>query len=429
MTDRLLARFSRLVTARPWITVGALVLVTVLLAAGATRRAAPTEGDSATRLPPGNAVVAAVSEIDELFGDRSDVSIVTLVFRGEALTPSGLSQMDALLDDISSEPDVAALLAPTEPIIAPSSLVRAALAVDDLSLVSRAEIDSIRSAPEIAAALEALTGVDTDGAPVAVATVRLRDPGDERVADAERTISDLAGASQGPLRVSSLSPAVIEDEYSEATRTGMLPLIGVALALIAALILLFLRRFSDLLLTLLGLLLSLIWIIGAEGWLGPNALGWLGAPSSLTTMVPIIVISLAVDYAIQAVSHYRERLAGGDVVGRAVRAGLRNVAVPLTLAALTTVASFLATLFSPISSIRNFGVVAGLGVGLSLIVMLTLVPAGRAIIDRRREARGDFARPRLVSAALPGVGRAARVLGTPRPRPPRDNLPGCHMRV
>ena len=88
--------------------------------------------------------------------------------------------------------------------------------------------------------------------------------------------------------MSSVSPVVVEDEYKEATESGMLPLIGLALLLIAALILLFLRTLSDLLLTLVGLLFSLIWVIGAEGWLGPDALGLIGPPSSLSAMVPII---------------------------------------------------------------------------------------------------------------------------------------------
>jgi hypothetical protein len=44
--SRPLDRFSRLVTARPWITIGVLILLTVVLAAGATRRAPPTEGTS-----------------------------------------------------------------------------------------------------------------------------------------------------------------------------------------------------------------------------------------------------------------------------------------------------------------------------------------------------------------------------------------------
>ena len=104
----------------------------------------------------------------------------------------------------------------------------------------------------------------------------------------------------------------------------------------------------------------------------------------------------------------------------AVRKGLANVTVPLTLAAVTTIASLLAALFSPIGVVGDFGIVAGMGVGMSLIVMLTLIPAGRTIIDRRREARGKLAPARPISNALPGIPKAAELLGkwvTRRPMP------------
>ena len=218
--------------------------------------------------------------------------------------------------------------------------------------------------------------------------------------------------------MTSVSPIVIEDEYKHATETGMAPLVGLALLLIAALILLFMRTLSDLLLTLGGLIISVSWIVGAEGWLGPDGLGWIGPPSSVSTMVPIIVISLTVDYAIQAVSHYRERRLEGEPVLEAIRTGLHNVGVPIVLAAVTTIASFLSILFSPIGVIGDFGIVAALGVALSMIVMLSLVPAGRTIIDRRREARGKLKEPRPVSGALPRYrtsGRGVRGGGCPPP--------------
>jgi hypothetical protein len=415
-----LDRLSRLVTARPWVTILVLLILTVVLAAGAARRAPVIEGAALAFLPPGNAVAEATREIEERFGDSGEVSVVTLIFRGEALAPGGLAQMDHLTNAIVGAPDVEALLAPRDAVVTPAGLIKAALQVDDLGSLTQAEIDAARGAPEIALALDAMTGVDTDGTPVATATIRLRDTGDARVLEVERWINELALADEGPLRVSSVSPIVVEDEYRKATEEGMQPLIGLALVLIAALLLLFLRTLSDLLLTLLGLVFSLIWVIGAEGWLGPDGLSLIGPPSSLTTMVPIIVISLTVDYAIQAVSHYREQRAGGGPVLAAVRTGLRHVTIPLTLAAVTTMVSLLASLFSPISVIGDFGIVAALGVGMSLIVMLTLVPAGRTIIDRRREARGTLKPPRPVANALPGVGRLAEVLGasvTRRPAP------------
>ena len=217
---------------------------------------------------------------------------------------------------------------------------------------------------------------------------------------------------------------IVEDEYTKATEEGMGPLIGLALLLIAALLLLFTRTLSDMLLTLSGLVFSITWVVGAEGWLGPNALGLIGPPSSLTAMVPVVIISLTVDYAIQAVSHYREQRVAGEPVVPAVRKGLRNVTIPLTLAAVTTIVSLLATLFSPIGVIGDFGIVAGLGVGMSLIVMLTLIPAGRTITDRRRESRGKLAPARPISNALPGIPQVAELLGEWVTRHPTPYLVG-----
>ncbi len=422
--NRVLVGLSRLITARPWITITLLILVTVVLAMGADRRAPVIEGAALAFLPPGNEIAEAINEIDERFGESGEVNVATLVFRGEALTPEGLAQMAALVDRIAGDPAVAGLLAPANPVVAPSSLIQAALQADGFGSVTQAEIDAVLASPELGPALAAMTGADTDGGPVAIASFSLRDTGDDRVREAERRINDLAIADEGPLRVSTVSPQVFEDEYKDAIESGTTLLLGLALVLIAALLLLFLRTLSDLLLTLAGLLLSVIWVIGAEGWLGPEGLDLIGAPSSLTALVPIIVISLTVDYAIQAVSHYREQRTAGEPVLPAVRTGLRNVTVPLVLAAVTTIVSLLANLFSPIAPIGDFGIVAGLGVGMSLIVMLTLLPAGRTIIDRRREARGTLPPVRPVANALPGIGRIAELLGTSVTRRPAPFILG-----
>ena len=418
--SKILDRLSWLVTVRPWVTVGVLIVITVAMAWGTTLRLPPTEGADVAFLPAGHPVATATQEVGELFGDSGDVRIATLIFRGDALTPEGLSQMDALIGQVVSEPGVEQLLTPVDPVIAPSFLIKAALQADDFNSVTQGQIDAVRNTPELQPALAAMTGLDTDGTPVSIANVRLADTGDERIEDAERRVGELAANDEGPLRVSGLSPVIIEDEYKKATEEGMAPLIGLALLLIAALLLLFTRTLSDMLLTLTGLFLSIIWVVGAEGWLGPDGLGLIGPPSSLTALAPVIIISLTVDYAIQTISHYRERRIEGEPVALAVRTGLRNVTVPLMLAAVTTIVSLLATLFSPIGVIGDFGIVAGLGVGMSLVVMLTLIPAGRTIIDRRREARGTLARPRPISNALPGIPRVAELLGrsvTRRPAP------------
>ena len=352
-------------TVRPWATLVVIAIVTLVLAAGITQRA--PVADNEVFLPGDSGVARALEKIETLFRD-SDVVVVTLVFRGEVLTPDGLAQMDGLLGRIVSDPGVGELLPPVDAVTAPTLLMKPLLQVTDFDSVTQAQIDTaldhVRAAPDLQPARTALdmtTGTDTAGTRITIATVRLRDTGDETVDDAQLAINDLAEAAEGPLSVRSVSLAVIEEEYQEATSTGVLPLVGLALLVIASLTLLFMRTLSDLLLTLTGLVLALIWTVGTESWLGPGALDLIGPPNALTATVPIILIGLAVDYSIQAVSHYREQRIDGEPVGVAVLAGLRNVIVPLALAATTTAASFLANLLSPISGIGDFGVVAGAG--------------------------------------------------------------------
>ena len=408
---------SRLVTARPWFTLLGLLIVTIVMGMGSNLREPPL--DTEGTLPRDSAVAKAMTEIDELFGDSGEVRVVTLLFRGETLTPGGLSQMDGLIAAIVGDPEVGNILAPGAPVFAPSLLVKAAIQVDSLDAVTQEQIDSVHGVPGIGETLALLTGIDADGTPVAVGSIRLHDTGDERVVEAERRINELAVGNAGPLRVSTVSFVVIEDEIRRGTE-GMGPLIGMALLLIAALIVLFMRTVSDLVLTLVGLFVSIMWVMGMEGWLGPKGLGVVGPPNTLTAMVPIVVIGLTVDYAIQAVSHYREQRVASEAVAGAARLGLRNVTVPLLLAAVTTIVSLMVGLFSPVEIVGDFGVVGGLGVGLSLVVMLTLIPAGRTIIDRRREARGTLRPPRPISNALPGINRTAGFVGrqiTRRPAP------------
>ena len=179
--------------------------------------------------------------------------------------------------------------------MAPSSILQFALQVPNFDSVTQAQIDGARAAPEIGPFLDMMTGTDADGTEIAIASIQLLNTGDDHVKDIERKINELTIASQGPLRASGVSFAVIEDEYIEGTETGAAPLIGMALLLIALLILLFMRSISDLVLTLVGLFVSIIWIVGAEGWLGPNGLGIVGPPNPLTSMVPIIIIGMTVD--------------------------------------------------------------------------------------------------------------------------------------
>ena len=411
---RLLDAVSRLITAKPIVTLIVLLAVTLGLGAGFTRMA--PQADSTAFLPDDSRVFAANSRISDLFGGKSETISATLLFRGDALTPEGLAQMDGALSEIISHPEVAPLLTDSDPVIAPTLIVAAGLGTDDFASLTQQQIDQATAQLPVSR----MVGTDTDGSQVAIATVRLvmdvdgdgdiEDDADTLVS-AELAIRQIVESSQGPLEGSSLSPSTLAEESQGATGSEMFLLMGLALAVIAVLLLLFTRSIFDLALSILGLVLTIVWTIGAQGWLGPNGLGVMGPPNPLTTMVPIMLIGLVVDYAIQTVGLYREQLHAGNDVRTAARKGLRAVIIPLSLAAVTTIVSFLTNVTSPIPVNADLGIASGVGVAAGLIVMLTLLASSRALLDRWRESRGSLPPARLVSGAIPGVGPALEGLG------------------
>ena len=416
--SRVLNGLSGLVTTRPIVTLLMLLAITIVLGIGITQLA--PQADNTVFLPDDGTVAVATATIDEQFGGSRDTTTATLIFRGDALTPDGLAQISRVLSDATSDSQVQPLLAAPNPLASPTLLFGAALGDDDFASRSQAEIDQAAAGLP----LERLVSVDENGDPVAIATIRLRPDADQdgdveddedALEHAELAIRDIAVASDGPLEGGSLSPATIAAETQRAVGSDMailvvIALVVIALVVIAVLLLLFTRSLFDLALSLLGLIITIIWVSGAQGWLGPNAIGLIGAPNTLTTMVPIMLIGLVVDYAIQTVGLYREQSAAGQGLA-AARLGLRAVIIPLALAAITTIVSFLTNLSSPIPANVDFGVAAAIGVGFGLIVMLCLMSAGRAQLDRWRQSRGPLPPARPIAGAIPGVGRAAKALG------------------
>ena len=64
--------------------------------------------------------------------------------------------------------------------------------------------------------------------------------------------------------------------------------------------------------------------------------------------------------------------------------------VALVLATVTTGVGFLTNWFSPITAIKDFGVLATVGIASAFVLMLTVVPSVRVLLDRRAERNGTL---------------------------------------
>lgn len=405
---KLFGSIAGIVTRRPGMALALLAVVTGVLLSG-MRLSVPQAGNEVF-LPADSEVSAASDTLSDAFPDTAGLSSVTILHRGEFLTPEGLAQIDAVVAAAIAEPGVQERLALTDPVVSVAGAFKQALGVQDLGGVTQQQIDALAAEPQMASLLGNLSGT-ADGEPLVISTVKLRSLGDADARnDVELLIADAVETVDGPLSVRSMSSATRSLDFDEAS-PSMESLMLVSLLVIAILLFLFFRSGTDVALSLAGLAITIVGTLGFQGLAGPDGLGLIGPPNSLTSMVPIMMVGLVVDYSIQTVAKYRELRDEGLAVSDATRDALAGVLLPLGLAAGTTIISFLTNLTSSIPANGDFGVVAAFGVFFGLFTMLILIPAARAIFDRRREARGKLGDPDLMTDAIPGAGKLVEGIG------------------
>ncbi len=171
------------------------------------------------------------------------------------------------------------------------------------------------------------------------------------------------------------------------------------------------RAATDTGLTLVVILAAILWMNGLGVLLGPEYLGWIGHFNPMLQILPVLLIGLGVDYAIHLTSRYREEIGRGQSVDAAAGGAVAVIGVALLLATVTTGVGFLTNVVNPVGAIRDFGILAAIGIGVAFLLMLTFLPAFRVLLDRRAERAGRLPREALAvhgERLLPRyMGRAA----------------------
>ncbi len=161
--------------------------------------------------------------------------------------------------------------------------------------------------------------------------------------------------------------------------------IGSSLALVLPaafiLIVLFLivayRDLVDLILGVVAILLTLLWTFG---FLGLADIAF----NPLLVAVPPLLIAVGIDFGIHAVNRYREERERGQPVGTSMQVTTEQLLVAFFIVTGTTVIGFLSNLPSALDPIRDFGVVAAIGICFTFLIFGIFLPAAKVKIDRMR---------------------------------------------
>ena len=157
----------------------------------------------------------------------------------------------------------------------------------------------------------------------------------------------------------------------EADLINLIPL--VLLVVISTLYLSF-RRLGGVILPLLTIIVSIVWTIGLMSMLGISL-------SMLDTIIPVLLVAVGSAYGIHIISHYYDEIRIRNFKltesehNDLVLATVKRIGKPVFLAGLTTIIGFGSLISSNVIPMRTFGTFTAIGVGIALIVSITLIPA------------------------------------------------------
>ncbi|MFQ5352079.1 MAG: RND family transporter, partial [Candidatus Binatia bacterium] len=162
--------------------------------------------------------------------------------------------------------------------------------------------------------------------------------------------------------------------------------------------------------SLRGVLIPFVVIGCTELWM-LGFLGLWGHPFyTITSILPVLLIAIAVADSIHLMAKYYEAQEelGGDDKPAVVRQTMRAMGAPVMMTSLTTAVGFLSMTSAAIVPIRDFGILAAFAVMAAFVISITVIPAilmlvpldGRVRIRERRHGSDRLNRLLLLPARV-----------------------------
>jgi len=161
-----------------------------------------------------------------------------------------------------------------------------------------------------------------------------------------------------PMLITSIAQLISDD------LTLLMP---IAILVIALVLLISFKSFRGVVLPLMVCIISIVWVIGIMALFGFEM-------SMVSNNIPIILLAVGSAYAIHVLNRI-DQVKNSDSK-KTVTIALSSVAIPVILAAVTTMAGFISFIFgSYLKMIRDFGMFTALGTFFALLLSLLFVPA------------------------------------------------------
>jgi hypothetical protein len=163
------------------------------------------------------------------------------------------------------------------------------------------------------------------------------------------------------------NPVIVADviNYMKRDLSRLLPFV---IAAIIAVLYISFRSKRGVILPVLTVIISVIWALGIQQLLGKSL-------SMISTVLPVLLVSVGSAYAIHIVARYYEGIKEGYEKNEAVKKAIENVGIAVIMAGTTTMIGFASLFFSDLIIIQDFALGTTIGVGIALLVSIIFIPA------------------------------------------------------
>jgi len=199
--------------------------------------------------------------------------------------------------------------------------------------------------------------------------------GESPLLSIQKRIQTMAGSVGGDITV--FGNGIVSEEFSSVLTDSLLLTVPAAFLFIVLFLIVAFRDLADLVLGVVALVMAIVWTFGF--------LGLVGIPfTQMLIAVPPLLLAVGIDFGIHSINRYREERVRGRPIGEAMRLTTDQLTVAFFIVAGTSALGFLANLSSALPPIREFGVVAAIGIGFTFLIFGVFVPAAKVELDRVR---------------------------------------------
>ena len=412
MVEKVFGWFGDLGRKRPWAVIVGVAILTAFFAAGLFR--IHQEYGLKTMLPKGSAPVRTMNEAERLgWGTQEEQVLITAE---DALSGELLRRVVTYQRMLEEHPEVwgefiTKVETPLDRMVLlqdgqvvsnspPVSLVKSAASLSDEELGEQVRMNLEyweRRAGETGLPLEVRNISAEKGAILLNAKVNTAlDTGTQmkRVSDFTELTEEHFRAGTGA-GVSIAGLVSVNRESSRRTLEDTRVIFAIAAVFILLVLYLTFRRIYDVLLTTAVIGITIVWVMGLQGWLG-FPFTYTGA-----AIMPLL-LGIDIAYAIHVLSRYYEERDRGRGPEESAMNSVVTVGVAVFLTAATTAFGFASFGISNMPPIQQFGMLCVAGVMFSFLLSVTLLPAALVLRDRkaaegksrRGKRRGRLSAPR-----------------------------------